>query len=109
MDADHYIEWLRDRPKLHSDGIEVQSINQSARQIVQKEYVRFEDSPPEKINTCTGLYRFATYIAVYDVDGRGINPVLVFPSGKKRSEPDIELYSAIVSLRYIPLPFEAAE
>jgi hypothetical protein len=111
MGADEFIERLRKRPKDDARGIQVQLIDESPSQIVQREFIGFQEPPPEWLGDCGHISD--TYIAVYNVETSIPSPKISLappqvknsPPPESARPPDLARASAILSIRYIPMPF----
>lgn len=109
-----YIAILQGEPKPKRDGIKSRTIDVSAFQLVQSEFVDFEDIPPERQTSCGNFFNWDKRIAIYDVTLLPVEPLVITPqslsSPKSSRAPTARPTTPfdrtkIKSIRHIPLPF----
>ena len=108
MDKNEFLKFLKESPKPNRDGIKSGLIDDSGWQIVQQEFVRFEDmsDPP---TTCGNLFNYSSRIAVYDIF-EDTSPPIPCPPGMKTCATTVVrkryIGPQISRLSYISLPFK---
>lgn len=110
LDKKKFLSWVRAQPAANREGIRIDQIDTTDSQIVQREYIRFEDvSNPQ--TPCGNLFNYSARIAVYDVqgnrEGQGIVPCIPGASCSVQYKP---FYGALIAgLHHIALPFTRAD
>lgn len=114
LNRDGFLAWLRASRSPNKEGIRAELIDAGVTQVVQREYVRFEDSPSPP-TSCGNLGNYSLRIAVYDLIGYGDTTFLPCPpslagsSSNKPCPPDPTSGpfhgTQIARLHHISLPF----
>ncbi|RKS89158.1 nuclear transport factor 2 family protein [Sphingosinicella microcystinivorans] len=113
VDGNAYIAGLQGEPTPKRDGIKSRTIDVSDFQLVQFEFVEFEDIPPERQTSCGNDFNWQKRIAIYDVTVLPVDPPVITlqslsspkPSHAPTAKPETPLdRTRIKSIRHITLP-----
>lgn len=114
LERSSYIAALQGDRKPKRDGIKFRTIDVSDFQLVQIEFVDFEDIPPERQTSCGNDFNWQKRIAIYDVTVLPVELPIITPQSSLSPKPSHAPTARpktpldrtkIKSIRHILLPF----